>query len=435
MRIAVIGTGISGSLAARLLETRHAVTVFEAEPRPGGHAHTVDVSLEGETFAVDTGFMVFNRRTYPNFWRLLELLEVPSRDSDMSFSVSCAQTGLEYQGSSLNGLFAQRRNMVRPKFLRMLADIARFNREGNAAAAAGNFDSRETVGEFLERCRVGSWFVRQYLVPMAAAIWSSKPVAILDFPAAFMIGFFANHGLMQVRNRPQWRTIIGGSRKYVQTLLEPLQNCIRYACPVERVERTSNSVLVSSREHGTEIFDHVVFAAHSDDCLRMLADASDAEHDLLTAFPYQANECVLHTDERMLPRRRRAWASWNYHIPREQEQTASVTYDLSRLQGHQSPRPILLTLNATAEIDPARIIRQFTYRHPAFSLRSISAQQRINEISGQNQTHYCGAYWGYGFHEDGARSALAVAHHFGIGLEACTVACTKGESPIAATSL
>lgn len=433
MRIAIIGTGISGSLIARLLATRHEVTVFEANDYLGGHANTVDVELGGEWYPVDTGFMVFNRRTYPNFCRLLNLLEIPSQPSDMSFSVRCSRSGLQYQGSSLNGLFAQRRNFVRPAFLQMLRDIARFNRLGSMAAASGELKDGTTVRDFLRQCGIGKRFVEQYLVPMAAAIWSSKPAAILDFPAEFMIGFFTNHGLMQLRDRPQWRTIVGGSRNYVQALLDPISERVRLSSPVNSVVRAANEVLVKPVDGPAEAFDNVVFASHADQTLRMLANPTQVETDVLTAFPYQPNEAVLHTDTSLLPKRQRAWASWNYHIPGVEESAASVTYDLSRLQNHNSPSPILLTLNETAAVDPSKILRTFTYHHPAYSTDSIAAQQRFKEICGKNSVHFCGAYWGYGFHEDGVNSALAVARQFGIGLEACAVASTKVPSAIAAT--
>jgi predicted NAD/FAD-binding protein len=425
MRIAIIGTGISGSLVARLLSTQHDVTVFEANNYPGGHANTVDVSVGGKSFSVDTGFMVFNDRTYPNFCRMLELLEIKSQPSDMSFSVRCEKTGLEYQGSSLDGLFAQRLNCLRPSFLRMLWDIDRFNKRGMQAAAGGELKDGRSVGDFVRTCGVGCRFVDQYLVPMASAIWSSSPQAILDFPADFMIGFFANHGLMQLRDRPQWRTIVGGSRNYVDALLEPIRDNVRLQTPIACVARTENDVSVVPVDGPCECFDEVVFATHADQILNMLADSTRSERQILRAFPYQPNEAILHTDTRQLPSRRRAWASWNYHVSAGENQSAAVTYDLSRLQNDDSQVPILLTLNATDEIDPSKVLRTFSYHHPAYSRESIWAQQRFKEISGRNRTHFCGAYWGYGFHEDGVNSALAVAEHFGITLNACTAASTK----------
>ncbi len=433
-RIAIIGTGISGSLVARLLSTQHDVTVFEANNYPGGHANTVDVSVDGKRLAVDTGFMVFNQRTYPNFCRLLELLEIQSQPSDMSFSVRCDQTGLEYQGSSLNGLFAQRMNLLRPSFLGMLGDIAKFNRLGMKAVATGELKDGRTVHEFVTSCRLGSRFVDQYLVPMAAAIWSSSPQEILGYPAEFMLGFFSNHGLMQLLDRPQWRTIVGGSRNYVETLLEPIWNRIRLCSPVEFVARSENDVIVKSTDGPRERFDEVVFASHADQALDVLADASRVEQHILGAFPYQPNEAILHTDTRQLPSSSRAWASWNYRISAGEQRAASLTYDLSRLQLLDSSTPVLLTLNPRDAISSDKVLRTFNYHHPAYSRESIPAQRRFKETNGQRHTHFCGAYWGYGFHEDGVNSALAVAANFGIGLDACTVASTKEPSRTGVTS-
>ncbi len=445
MRIAVIGSGISGSLVARLLHSQHEVALFESASYLGGHANTVAAEVDGRTIWADTGFMVFNDRTYPNFCRMLELLNVPSQTSDMSFSVHCNRTGLEYQGSSLNGLFAQRSNLLNPSFYKLLLDIVRFNRVGTAAAKAYSNNSadqdndqetdQETVAQFLQKHRLGRRFISQYLVPMAAAIWSSEPNAILDFPARFMIGFFNNHGLMQIADRPVWRTICGGSRVYLAKLLESMIESTRLNCPVERVYRGPDSVKVVSAA-GEESFDQVVFATHSDQTLKMLADPSDDEVATLSCFPYQANDAVLHTDTRLLPQRTAAWASWNYRIPQsDKDHLASVTYDLNRLQNLGLSRPLLLTLNDTAAIDPGKIIRSFVYHHPSYQRSSIEAQRRHGEISGLKQrTHFCGAYWGYGFHEDGVNSALAVAKHFGIGLDSCTVVSTKAMSATAALS-
>lgn len=316
----------------------------------------------------------------------------------------------------------------------MLRDITRFNQRGNAAAASGELKDGRTVRAFLQECRVATPFVDQYFVPMAAAIWSSKPQSILDFPADFMIGFFANHGLMQLRDRPKWRTIVGGSRKYVNALLDPIHDRIRLGCKVESVARCRNDVVVQLTDGERENFDEVVFASHADQTLKMLADPTRAEIEILSSFPYQSNNAVLHTDTSLLPQHRRAWASWNYHIPNGGDQSASLTYDLSRLQQHPTPSPILLTLNATSDISPTKVLRTFTYSHPAYCRESIASQGRFDEVTGQNRTHFCGAYWGYGFHEDGVNSALAVARHFGIGLEACTVASMKESSRTAATS-
>ncbi len=432
MRIAVIGAGVSGNVVARLLADEHEVWLFEAGDYAGGHTNTVSFDAWGQSWHVDTGFMVFNDRTYPNFVRLLHGLGVAAQDSDMSFSVSCERTGLEYQGSSLNGLFAQRRNLVRPSFYGMLRDIMRFNREAPKLLDA-DVDSL-TLGQYLDRSGLGREFVDHYLIPMTAAIWSAQPRAVLDFPAHFLIGFFRNHGLLQVWDRPQWKTIPGGAQRYVAALLAPLADRVRLNCPVSRVVRHVDYVEVTTRGGSPERFDAVVCAAHADQTLEMLADADEMERQVLTAFPYQRNDAVLHTDVSILPRRRRAWASWNYHLSPEPHSPATVTYDLSRLQRVNSPEPILLTLNDGGRTDPAKVIQRIRYHHPAYGPDSIAAQKRHVDLNGRRRTWFCGAYWGYGFHEDGVRSALAVARCFGKGLEICTVASTKAGLGIADTS-
>ncbi|MFO0941084.1 MAG: FAD-dependent oxidoreductase [Pirellulales bacterium] len=441
MRIAVVGSGVSGCLVARLLASEHDVTLFESANYAGGHANTVPVEMDGKKAWADTGFMVFNERTYPNFCRVLDLLGVESQASDMSFSVRCDRTGLEFQGSSLNGVFAQRSNLLKPSFYKLLADILRFSKAGTEEAVryhtiAQESDS-ESVGQFLNRRGLGKRFIAQYLVPMAAAIWSSQPEAILDFPARFMIGFFHNHGLMQLKNRPIWRTIVGGSRIYLDRLLSPINQYIRLNCPVQRVYRNEFGVRLISSE-GEEQFDQVVFACHSDQALKMLADPTDEEVSILSCLPYQANEAVLHTDVSRLPCRERAWASWNYRIPQSENEIsgASVTYDLNRLQNLGFDRPLLLTLNDTDAIDPSQILKSFIYHHPAYDRRSIDAQKQHHKISSIiARTHFCGAYWGYGFHEDGVISALKVASHFGFELDSCTVVSTKAQSATVGLSL
>lgn len=434
MRIAVIGTGISGSLIARILSTAHDVHVYEASHYLGGHANTVDVRAFGRSYPVDTGFMVFNQDTYPNFCRLLKILGIASQDCDMSFSVTCHQSGLEYQGSSLNGLFAQRRNLLRPSFHRMLRDIFRFNRIATQAWQDGTLDDGVTVADFLLRHRLGKEFQNAYLIPMTAAIWSSEPDRILDFPAKFLVGFCHNHGLLKLRNRPQWKTICGGSRRYVAALMAPLRDHIRLNHPVQRVTRTADHVTVTTASGETELFDRVVLATHADQSLAMLADPTPQEVALLESFPYQENQAVLHRDTTRMPQRRAAWASWNYAIPRDPQNSACVTYDLSRLQSHSTPSPILLTLNGADRIDPNQTVRKFTYHHPAYSRASIAAQADHDKINGPRKTYFCGAYWGYGFHEDGVNSALQVARHFNLTLDACRVPSTKDRSLTAAAT-
>lgn len=432
MRIAVIGAGVSGCLAARILATRHDVTLFEAAERPGGHALTVDVRRGGETCPADVGFMVFNQRTYPNFCRMLEMLGVESRPSDMSFSVQDPESGLEYQGSGLRGLFAQRRNALSPSFLRMIGEILRFNREARRAVASGSLTAGATVGDFLRDGRFGERFVRHYLTPMASAIWSSRPGDIAGFPATFLLGFFANHGLLQLRDRPQWRTIVGGSRRYVEALLHAIQGQVRQGEAVASVERRSGDLVVRLESGHAESYDQVVMATHADTSLELLRNATTEERSVLEAFPYQQNRAVLHSDATVLPVRRDAWASWNYRL--SGDLAATVTYDLGRLQGIAESGSLLLTLNDDRHIDAAKVVRQFHFAHPAYSQDSLLAQRRWGDISGGEGIHYCGAYWGYGFHEDGVNSALAVARAFGMGIEACTAACTRASSPTAAAT-
>lgn len=428
MRIAVIGLGVSGAVAARLLATRHQVVLYDGSPSPGGHALTVEVEHAGSVAAVDVGFMVFNTKTYPNFCRLLDMLNVASRPSDMSFSVRDPQRDFEYQGSGLRGLFAQRTNALSPSFWRMIADILRFNRRGRHAADNGTITD-QTVGEFLHNGRYSSAMVHDYLVPMAAAIWSCTPSEILDYPARFMIGFFANHGLLQLKDRPRWRTIVGGSRRYVEPLLHDLRDRLRLGDPVAEVRRDLSGFQVETDSGDTDDYDQVVFACHADQTRRIFTDATPEEAEILGAFPYQPNQAVLHTDTTCLPRRRDAWASWNYCLTNDKQHPASVTYDLGRLQGVVEPGQLLLSLNAGDRVAREKVLRTFEFSHPAYTMQSIAAQRRWAEVSGREGAHFCGAYWGYGFHEDGVNSALSVAKQFGIGLEACTAACTKEPSP------
>ncbi|MDY0170782.1 MAG: FAD-dependent oxidoreductase [Thermoguttaceae bacterium] len=412
MKIAVIGSGISGLLSARLLAAEHEVHVFEANGYAGGHTNTVEFEVFGRRYAADTGFMVFNDRTYPNFVEMLRTLNVPARWSDMSFSVRCDRTGLEYQGSSLNGLFAQRRNLLRPSFYRMLLNVLRFNRRSLELLRG---DEEElTLGQYLDRNRYSRQFIEHYLVPMGAAIWSAPPDRFLQFPARFIVNFFNNHGLLTVRGHPRWKTVEGGAVRYVEALTPPFADRIRLNCPVVSVRRFPDRVAVTWQNGGPEDFDAAVLAAHSDQSLGMLADANPAEQEILGAIGYQRNETVLHIDPALLPRCRRAWASWNYCIPPEPGRPVVLTYNLNRLQGHSSPAPICVTLNATQSIDAGMILRQIEYHHPVYSREALAAQKRFGEINGRNRTYFCGAYWGHGFHEDGVNSALAVGQCFGV---------------------
>ena len=416
-RIAVVGAGISGSLVARLLASRYEIQLFEAGDYIGGHTHTHDIELAGRHFAVDTGFMVFNERTYPEFCRMLNLLGVATQDSDMSFSVRCDQCDLQYQGSSLNGLFSQRKNIFSPRFHRMVLDVLRFNRQTRKLHPT---NSSLSLGQFLANSSLGRDFIDHYLLPMTSAIWSCRSERVLEFPLGFLVAFLRNHGLLQIRHRPQWKTIVGGARNYLDRLLGPIHERIRVNTPVRSVMRHEGSVVLESRDGRQESFDQLVIATHADQAMKILADMDSKESKILASFPYQTNQAILHTDITLLPARRRAWASWNYHMTSTHKGQMSVTYNLSRLQKHDSLEPILLTLNGSDAVKPEKILDTFVYHHPAFNYDSIAAQHRHSELNGYRRTYYCGAYWGYGFHEDGVQSALRVANCFGIGLEACT---------------
>src|SRR5579862_1885699 len=416
MKIAVVGTGISGMLAARLLCGEHRVTVFEAGNYIGGHTATVPIELGGKVWNIDTGFIVYNEVAYPDFIELLRKLGVATQASSMSFSVKCERTGLEYCSGSLNAFFAQRRNLLRPGFWRMVRDILRFFRDARAAMQPGG--ERETLGEWLKRRGYSREFLEWHILPLGAAIWSADTRRIEDCPVQFFVRFFDNHQFLQVKGRSKWRTVVGGSRTYIEPLVRPFREAIRLNCAVQRVARLGDRVELTLAGGETQSFDQVVIAAHSDQALKMLADPSGAELAILGAMRYQANDVLLHTDTSMLPRCRRAWACWNYHIlDREMDRSEAlptVTYNMNLLQNLAgAPETFCITLNRTPRIDPAKILRRFTYDHPQYTPESVAAQARSREISGVRRTHYCGAYWGYGFHEDGVRSALAVGKFFG----------------------
>ena len=404
MRIAIVGSGISGNVVARRLHASHDIAVFEAQAHVGGHSHTHTIELQGERHAIDTGFIVFNHRTYPNFVALLDELRVPSQPSSMSFSVRNEASGLEYNGTSLDGLFAQRRNLLRPSFLRMIADIARFNRQAPALLAG---DADPTLGEFLAANRYGAPFIDDYLIPMGAAIWSTAPARMLGFPARFFVRFLHNHGMLSVNQRPVWRVVRGGSARYVERLVAPFRERIRLGTPVRHVRRSPGSVTVNG-----ERFDHVFFACHADQALQVLEDATPLERAVLGAFRYQENEAVLHTDTALLPRARRAWAAWNYHVPREAGSRVALTYNMNILQALSSRHTFCVTLNRGADIDPRRVLKRVTYHHPLFTREAVAAQPRQHEINGVRRAWFCGAYWRFGFHEDGVVSALAALRHF-----------------------
>jgi len=411
MKIAIIGSGIAGNVVAHKLHREHKLTVFEAGAHVGGHSHTHDIRIGRRRYAVDTGFIVFNDWTYPNFIGLLDELEVASRPSHMSFSVRCERTGLEYNGTSLNTLFAQRRNLLRPGFWRMLREILRFNREAPELLAAPGNESL-TLGEYLAQGRFAREFIDYYIIPMGAAIWSADPEKMLDFPARYFVRFFHNHGMLSVNERPTWRVIEGGSRHYVEKLTAPFRDRVRLRTPVEWVRRYPTHVMVKARGSEPERFDNVFFACHSDQALRLLADATPVEREVLGAIPYQENEVVLHTDTRLLPRHRRAWAAWNYHVLPEARGRAAVTYNMNILQGIEAPVTFCVTLNRSEAIAPDRILLHLKYDHPVYTTAAVAAQARQEEINGARRAYYCGAYWRNGFHEDGVVSALAALEHF-----------------------
>jgi predicted NAD/FAD-binding protein len=392
------------------LSRDHEVSVYESGDHIGGHTHTVDVEHRGRRHAVDTGFIVYNDWTYPNFVRLIDELKVQWQPSRMSFSVRCEQTALEYNGTSINSLFAQRRNLVRPSFLRMVADIVRFNRA--APALLADASAGITLGDYLAREGFCRSFVDHYIIPMGAAIWSSRPADMLRFPARFFVEFFSNHGFLSVNQRPTWRVISGGSREYVKRLTAPFAGRIHLDTPVASLQRQPHKVSLRLRNGAVADFDQVFIACHSDQALKLLSDPSAAEREILGAITYQANEALLHTDTRLMPRRPLAWAAWNYHLPVGQRELVTVTYNMNILQSLEGPEQFLLTLNRGADIDPRQVLGRYVYHHPVYTLEAVAAQRRRPEINGARRTYYCGAYWSYGFHEDGVTSALVAVAEF-----------------------
>lgn len=405
MNVAIIGTGISGMAAAHHLRDRAELTIFEAGHKPGGHANTLVAESERGFEAVDTGFIVFNDRNYPEFSKLLEELEVASRPSTMSFSVSGGD--FEYTGRSLNGLFAERSNLFRPRFIRMLAEFPRFQRRLRELSA--NDIEGPSLAEFLKDESFSDDLREYVVVPLVSAVWSADPEQMWTFPIGFLARFLDNHGLLSLRGRPQWRTVEGGSWSYVSALTDPMRDRIRLNTPIERVRRFPGHVEVTPRGGEAEKFDEVIIATHSDQALALLEDATPDEREVLGAIRYQPNEAVLHTDESLLPKRRAAWACWNYHLTGQSTGATALTYDMNRLQTLECQRQFCVTLNLTERIDPKKIIDVIQYEHPVFTPDTMSAQRRWHEISGIDRTHFAGAYWRNGFHEDGAFSGLRAA--------------------------
>ena len=411
MRIAIIGTGISGMTSAYLLSEDHEVVVFEANNYVGGHTNTVDVSLNGQQYAVDTGFIVFNEKTYPNFVKLMKRLGVGWQNSVMSFSVQCEKTGLEFSPSTLNSLFIQRRNLLRPSFYRMLWDVMHFKRDTEALLESDDY--KMTLAAFLTGKGYSQAFIQHFIIPMGEAVWSADPAKFNEFPARYFAQFFKNHGFLNIKDQPQWLTVKGRSRQYIKPITQPYADQIRLNCPVASVRRYPDYVEIQPQNEAAEKFDQVVIATHSDQALSLLEDPTDPENNILGDIPYQENQAVLHCDESLLPSKKAAWASWNYHIPKEDLGRVAVTYDMNILQSIGAPRELCVSLNLAKAIDPAKIYREMMYHHPAYNPESLTARHSHGEINGVNRTYYAGAYWGYGFHEDGVASALEVTRHFG----------------------
>jgi len=408
MRIAVIGSGISGLVAAEHLHHRHDITVFEAGDHAGGHTNTIKVTVDGEEQHIDTGFIVYNEVHYPRFTELLRRFGVESQPTSMSFSVRDEASNMEYNGTSLNGLFSQRRNALRPSFLRMLLDILRFGREAPHLLEASSPESELTVEEYVDRHGYSRYFVEHYLIPLGAALWSSPAKQFRTFPMAFVVAFLNNHCMLQIGGRPVWRVIKGGSFRYVQKLTAGFTDRIRTRCPVRAIRRTNLCVDIQTADGKFESFDHAVIACHADQALRLLADPKPIEQELLSAFPYQPNVAILHTDTSILPRNRRTWASWNTYMPTSDTGQVAVTYNMNILQSLQSRHTFCVTLNESDLIDESKIIRRIRYHHPIYTSRQAEAQSRHEAVACANRTSFCGAYWGFGFHEDGVRSAQTV---------------------------
>ena len=401
MKIAIVGSGISGNTIAHLLHKKHNITLFEKNNRIGGHSHTHNIEINGSPISVDTGFIVFNKKTYPLFSSLLRELDVAHEDSKMSFSVFSKKTGLEYNGTSLNTLFSQRRNIFKPKFIKMIFEILRFNKESLGLLAT----SKElSLGDYLAKNAYSDYFLKNYILPMGSAIWSSNLETMIKFPAKFFVTFLHNHGMLNINNRPQWLTISNGSKSYVQKLCHPFIDKIRLNSNIKFIERKSNKVIVHSK-YGSENFDYIFMACHSNEALAILKDASNNEKEILGAIPYTNNEVYLHTDSTIMPKYKLSWAAWNYNIDSKESEPITLTYNMNILQNIKIETPVLVTLNPKGCIDPKKIIKKLNYAHPTFSIDSINAQKKHHIISGINRTFFAGAYWGNGFHEDGVKSA------------------------------
>ncbi|TRX54993.1 NAD(P)/FAD-dependent oxidoreductase [Thalassomonas sp. M1454] len=414
--IAIIGSGISGLTSAYLLSQKHKVTVFEKNDYIGGHTATVDVELNNKNYVVDTGFIVFNNKTYPNFLKLLKNIGIGKQESEMSFAVHNCQTGLEYNGNNLDTLFVQRRNLFRPKFWQLILQILKFNKLCKQAYNDAEFNDEQTLGDFLDANGFNEFFANHYILPMGAAIWSSSLEQMQSFQFKFFVQFFNNHGLLNISDRPQWYVIPNGSRSYITPMIKNFADNIELNSEISKVTRENEQVQIHFSNGDVRVFDEVVFACHSDQALALLADTSHDEQQILGAMQYKPNDVVLHTDTSLLPKRRKTWASWNYQLSDNRTKPASVTYNMNILQSLNSDTTFCVTLNQNEDIDESKILRKFVYHHPVFNVQSLNAQQQRQKICGQNHTHFTGAYWYNGFHEDGVRSAVDVGAKFGCEL-------------------
>ena len=414
MKIAIIGSGISGLTASYLLNKKHNITLFEKNDYLGGHTHTHDITIGEKNFSVDSGFIVYNEKTYPNFIKLLDILNVERQKTTMGFSIKSEVKNLEYAGNSVRSVFAQKRNYFRPSFLRMLIDIIRFNKKAKADIF---MSSQVTLGQYLDQNSFSQSFINHYIIPMGAAIWSTTAKLMMDMPALFFIRFFNNHGLLQIKDRPGWWVIKNGSKEYVEKLIETFQERIRMKSEIKTIKRSTGKIIIThTGSHEEETFDAIVIATHSNQALELLADATEKEQTILGAIPYQTNSALLHTDTSILPKRKLAWSSWNYYLDQDEHKPVMLTYNMNILQRLDSDETFCVTLNSNDLIDQSKIIKKLNYEHPLFTSECIKAQARKNEISGVNNTYYCGAYWRNGFHEDGVVSALDVCKNFGIEL-------------------
>ena len=408
MKIAIIGSGISGNTLAYYLNPHHQITLFESNDRIGGHSHTHHIDIFNQKVSVDTGFIVFNKKTYPNFLKLLYELKVPYENSAMSFSVKDSQKDFEYNGTSLNALFAQRKNFMNPRFYKMISEILRFNKSSIILLSS---DEEISLGHYLKREGYSDFFKKYYILPMGSAIWSSNIKTMMEFPAKFFIQFFNNHGMLNINDRPQWLTISGGSINYVNKMIEPFRKKIKLNQNIKYVERKKDHIAIHHKDR-IEKFDWVFFACHSDEAFKLIKSPGLHEKNILKAIPYTDNEVVLHYDDHFMPKRKLAWAAWNYHIDDNANSPASLTYNMNILQNLKTEVPLLVTLNPLQKINKKKIIKTLSYAHPQYSLRGMEAQSKYHLISGVNRTSFAGAYWGNGFHEDGVKSALDAIQQF-----------------------